>query len=146
MNSSAAVSGSICGIALPDALRPAGRAGRVVHDSAGGTVFGQTFRLPLLYLFVGTEPGELPGNEAGLFRHVGLFNGRCADVAELFGAEHRFRLGVFEDVRDLGGREVVVDRNQVETGLHAREVELDERRGVGKDRGNGVSLLDAREP
>ena len=59
-------------------------------------------------------------------------------------ADERLRLGVLEDVRDLGRAEPVVDRHVVEAGLERGEVDGERVRAVGQHRRDGVALAAGR--
>ena len=81
--------------------------------------------------------------EAVRRRDAGLVGGRAHDVGEALVADERLRVGVLEDVRDLGRRQPVVDRHVVQAGLQRGEVDVHRVRAVRQHRRDRVAPLQA---
>ena len=127
-----------------DTLGLPGRARRVVHDRARGPILGHGRGLAGLEVVVGPEAVNVADGEALLLREPDLVGGGRALVGEpLVGDEH-LRLGVLDDVGDLGPDEVGVDRDEVEAGLQRGEVELEHLHAVREHHRHRVARLEAR--
>jgi hypothetical protein len=81
--------------------------------------------------------------EAGLGGQPGLVGGSRDHLRVALVADDGLRARVLDDVGDLRGREPVVDRHVVPTGLQCREVHLDRLHPVRQHRGDGVTVLQA---
>ena len=122
------VSGSTPGSAAAHALRPAGRARRVVHHHArrGGRsgIVGRLARLQLLVRRGSRRCRRRP--RSGPRRGSRSRRPRpCACSAKRACATNTFASQSSHDVRDLGADEVPVDRHEVEARLADGEVQLE---------------------
>lgn len=122
-----------------DAARASGGARGVVHDPAQRAVAGRGLRLPVEELGVGPEAAGRTDGVAvgrGQLRLVRRLPGRLGEP--LVGDQH-LRAGVGDDPGDLRSDQVVVDGDEVETGLGRGEVGGEELDAVGEDHGEGVA-------
>ena len=72
---------------------------------------------------------------------LGLVGGGRGRVGEPFVRDEHLGAGVGDDPGDLGADEVVVDGDEVETGLGGGEVGGEELDAVGQDDGEGVAAF-----
>jgi hypothetical protein len=119
-------------------LGPPRGAGRVDHERAERPRRGPARS-------AGAEPGEgpeaghLPHREAALGRHPGVGGCRQGGVGEALVGDERPRTAVAQDVAELGGGQVPVQRHDVEAGLRGREVDGEHVGAVGQQQRHGVA-------
>ena len=88
------------------------------------------------------EAGHGAVREAVGARDARLVGGGAHEAREPLVADERLRVGVLEDVGDLGSREPVVDRHVVPAGLERGEVEVHRVGAVREHRGDRVAPLE----
>ena len=125
-----------------DTLGLARRAGGVVHHVADGPILGWRRGLGVGEQLVGVEADDLADSEARGAAQAGFFGGIECDLLEALVSHEDLRLGVLQDVADLGTDEVVVVRDQVPPSLQAGEVELDHLLAVGQQGCHDVPRLE----
>jgi hypothetical protein len=133
--------GKLAGQWAADAAWPAGGARGVVHDPAERAVGGYGAGLSVEELGVRAETGDRADRVTVSDGQLRLVRGGGRGRREpLVGDEHPgARVG--DDPGDLGADEVVVDRDEVQTGLGGGEVRGEELDPVGQHDGEGVALL-----
>ncbi len=120
-------------------FRVAGGPRRVVHDVADGPVRRVVGGLAVTHGGQRREADDLADGEARRRRYLRFVGGVEGHVGEaLVGDEH---LGprVLKDVGHLGCHQMVVDRDQVPTGLQGGQVELEDLYAVGEQGGDNVT-------
>ena len=142
---SADTSGSSPVSARLHALRPAGRARGVVHRRAGGPVVRQArSAAPRAGQPTSVNPGTVavaePARPAG---SPASSAAASAGLAEPLVHEERLRLGVADDVGDLRGGEMPVDRGVVPAGLQRGQAQLLRRDPVRHQRRDAVARAQA---
>ena len=93
-----------------DALGVAGGPRGVVHDVADGAILGQRGGLGVARARRRRRNRHGTDGQAALGRDPGLVGGRDRDLGEALVRHEGLGAGVLQDVGDLGGHQVVVDR------------------------------------
>ena len=107
---------------------------------------GHGLRLARPQLGDGSKAGHGAVPETGRGREPGGVRGGHAGAGESLVHEQRPGLAVADDVGDLRGGEVPVDRREVPARLQRGEIELQRGYPVGQDRGDAIAGPQAARP
>ena len=125
-------------------LRPPGRARGVLHELPGDPVYRRSVRAAGQRDWSGVKPGDrvasADGDASGL-GHAALV-GRCVgDGGEPLVRHQGLGAGVSQDVRDLGHREVAVERDEVPPGLEQSHEHDEDLGPVGQQHRHRITRL-----
>ncbi len=125
------------------ARAPRGARG-VVHDPAQGPVGGRGPGLSVEELGVRPEAVDVTDGVAPRPRQLRLVRGVPGRLREPLVRDQHLRPGVGDDPGDLRADQMVVDGDEIETGLGRGEIRGEELDAVGEDHGERVAALQAR--
>ena len=111
-----------------DPLGVAGRARRVVHDVADGPVGWIVGRLDGPRGLERGEPRDVADGQTPVGVEIGFGGSRLGCVGEPLVGYEGLGAGVLQDVGDLGRHKMMVDGDEVPTGLQGGQVELEHSR------------------